>query len=429
MARKTFVAQRLSGSVSTVPALALVALLATALSLVSGSPFLAGKAYAADSVVTEIRIDNEGVKVTGEGKTTVIGSPEKGITIRHEGNEPIGINVDGEDVVRFGDDVIVNEGEVVRGDAVAILGSVLVNGTVEGDAVAVGGGVSVGPNGRVDGDGVAIGGGVTREEGGSVGGEVVSIGKGGNWRGRWQNGQFIRTHRGFPWRFFSGAGRLVGWIGWTIVVLILCLLVAAVAGRQVGTIYARARRDAFKMGLIGLAAWLLVGPVIVLFLVTIIGIPIGIVVIPILFALALLFGYTGVAQAVGERFGAGAGRSIYANVALGVLLLNALVILGSIFRLTGSVVGAFGWVITFVGAAVMFVAATVGLGTVIMTRFGTAKPKPAPCPPGMPGAPGMPGGGVPGGMPGMPGTPGGTPGGMQTPGASGPTGPGASQPW
>lgn len=396
MDRRKIVAQRLSGSLGALTAVALLAVAFTfALTL---APAPGGRAYAADSVVTEVRIDDEGVKVGQEGS-----GGEKTITIKHgkvEGLEGFGVNVDGEDVVRFGDDVIVNEGEVVRGDAVAIMGSVLVNGTVEGDAVAVGGSIDVGPRGRVDGDGVAIGGGVTREEGGSVGGEVVSIGKGGRWAGHWQDGRFIpSTRRHFPWRFFSGGGRLVGWVGWTIVVLVLCLLVAAIAGRQVGTIFARAKHEAFKMGLIGLAAWLLVGPVIVLFLVTIIGIPIGLVVIPILFALALLFGYTGIAQAVGERFGGAGPRSTYANVALGILLLNSLIILGSILRLPGGWIGAIGWVVTFVGAAVMFVAATVGLGTVIMTRFGTAKPKPAVCPPGTPGA------GMPGGMPG-PGTPG-----------------------
>src|SRR5271169_3476539 len=48
------------------------------------------------------------------------------------------------------------------GDAVAIFGNIVVDGTVNGDAVSVGGGIKLGEDASVGGDAVAIGQGVYR---------------------------------------------------------------------------------------------------------------------------------------------------------------------------------------------------------------------------------------------------------------------------
>ena len=153
------------------------------------------------------------------------------------------------------------------------------------------------------------------------------------------------------------------------------MLVTAVARRHVGNVCVKAKKDAFLTGLIGLGVEVLLIPVIVLFCITIIGIPIGLVVIPLLFALAMLLGYTGVGLAVGERIANGSGKSPYWSVAMGVLLLQALVIISGLVRLPGGPLRVFGWILAFLGWAIIYVAATVGLGSVIMTRFGTRAPK------------------------------------------------------
>jgi hypothetical protein len=152
----------------------------------------------------------------------------------------------------------------------------------------------------------------------------------------------------------------------------------------------KAKKETFKMGLIGLATELLVLPVIVLFCITIIGIPIGLVAIPLVMALAMLLGYTGIGLAVGERFTGGSnggvsgmvgtsssngvGKSVYWSVVVGLLILQALLVISALVRLPGGVIGMIGWVIAFVGWAVVYVAVTVGLGAVVMTRFGTRSP-------------------------------------------------------
>jgi sporulation protein YlmC with PRC-barrel domain len=331
--------------------------------------------------VTDIRIDDEGIKVDDQRLEPGEGVVREGQSASDHG-EDWQVRVSDKDVVRFGDDIIIDEDEVVQGDAVAILGSVIVNGVVEGDAVAVGGGLTIGPKGRVDGDGVSIGGGVYKDPGAVIRGQTVSVGKGG----KWVNGQHVSRglfhQAGFPFGLFTRVGRLFLFIVCTLLIILLGLVVAAVARRPVENVCMTVKKEAFKMGLIGLAAEVLVVPVIVLFCITIIGIPIGLVAIPMVLALAMLLGYTGVGLAVGERFaGAGNGKSIYWSLAVGMLVLEALKIVSGLVRLPGGVLGMIGWVIAFIGWAVIYVAVTVGLGAVIMTRFGTrpaAPPMPVP---------------------------------------------------
>jgi hypothetical protein len=304
-----------------------------------------------DSVVTEVRIDDSGVRV---GDTQY--------EVRQGRRGPDRVRVLGEDMVRFGDDIIIDEDELVDGDVVAIFGSVVVDGAVEGDVVAVMGGITLGPNGEIDGDAVAVGGSVDKERGGRIGGETVSI------------GTAAMVPRACPIGMaglFSRSGKLFVLIMWTILLIVLGLIVIAVAKRPVGNVSVRARKEAFKMGLIGLLTEVLVLPVIALFCITLIGIPIGLVAIPLVFALALLLGYVGVSQAIGERMGEGAQRSVYMNMAVGILVLQGLLILGWIVRLPGGGLAIVGNVIGFIGWAVVYVAGTVGLGAVIMSKFGT----------------------------------------------------------
>ena len=167
---------------------------------------------------------------------------------------------------------------------------------------------------------------------------------------------------------------------WTVMVIVLGLIIMAVFRRGVDNVCVRARKEAFKMGLIGLLAEVLLIPAMLLFVVTIIGIPIGLFVLPLVFALAVLFGYIGVSYAVGARLGNGHHRSMFVSMALGVIALQALAILAGIISLPGGSLHVIGKIVGFIGWAVIYVAATVGLGAVIMSKFGTAElaPKPAP---------------------------------------------------
>jgi len=60
------------------------------------------------------------------------------------------------------------------GDTVAILGDIVVDGTVTGDCVSVGGGIKLNDEASVAGDAVAIGRGLYRDPNATVKGEAVS---------------------------------------------------------------------------------------------------------------------------------------------------------------------------------------------------------------------------------------------------------------
>src|ERR1044071_6359662 len=76
--------------------------------------------------------------------------------------------------VQMRGDVVIKEGEVVD-QAVAVMGSVLVNGTVRENAVSLIGDIAVGPKGIVEGDVVTVGGHIVRSPGSKVVGKEVML--------------------------------------------------------------------------------------------------------------------------------------------------------------------------------------------------------------------------------------------------------------
>jgi hypothetical protein len=79
------------------------------------------------------------------------------------------------DVMQTNADIFIKEGETIRGDAVAIMGSVHVDGTVKGDVVSVGGSVIAGPKAVIKGDVVCIGGKLQIDPAAQIGGERVNV--------------------------------------------------------------------------------------------------------------------------------------------------------------------------------------------------------------------------------------------------------------
>ena len=181
----------------------------------------------------------------------------------------------------------MEEGETIFGDAVAIGGTVRIDGTVTDNAVAIGGDLVLGPNADVQGDAVVVGGTLRRDPGAQIGGKVVDVG-GGNfdfaaWPG-WRGLPFGRLF--FP---FTGAAlgvlALMSTLARVALLGVLASLVVLVGREYVERVAARAVAEPVKAGAIGFLAQLLFIPVLVLativLVVTIIGIPLAIVLIPV----------------------------------------------------------------------------------------------------------------------------------------------------
>jgi hypothetical protein len=285
--------------------------------------------------------------------------------------------------VHIGGGVNVAEDELVTDPVVAIGGSVHVLGHVEDDVVAVGGSVHLGPKAVVDGSVTAIGGRVEQERGAEVRGEVQEIGFAGPLRFGsdhvWDVGHEI----------FSGWFRLFGTILRIALVLLLALVIAIAAPRPVERIAKKAGDELGKSVLVGLVAQAFFVPALI---VTIVVLAISIIGIPLLllvpFALVavlfgVLMGFSAVAMRVGV-WAAGPNRGPFVSVAVGVVVICAGTFVARLFWLLPGPFAPLAILVSIVGIFVEYVAWTVGLGALLLTRFGTrgpAEPQPVYVPP------------------------------------------------
>ena len=163
----------------------------------------------------------------------------------------------------------------------------------------------------------SVGGRVNRADGAEVIGRINEVAFGPNFS--WNVGDddgdddigwwgWRPRHRDFsPWNF--------GWFGFglsligLVVLVILTLLARLVAGGTVERVRAKAVESPWTCALVGLAVELLFLPVLIvvtlILAISIIGIPLLLLLpfVVLAFLLALLVGFTGVAQAVGDWIG------------------------------------------------------------------------------------------------------------------------------
>jgi hypothetical protein len=265
------------------------------------------------------------------------------------------------------------DGQVAQ-DAVAVGGSVVVNGKVGGNVIAVGGSVHLGPQAEVMGDVTSVGGTIDREEGSKVHGSTEDVGVGGshNWR------RDIDVDSGFGlWPLFRSMDLIWKLISLVLLSLLvfLCLLMAR---RQVERAEYHVITEPWKAGLVGFLAQLLFLPLLlvvtVLLAITIVGCALYLL-YPFLFVgivLAALVGFTAVAHELGhfleERFHRRFG-SPYAVALMGVVTIEIWTILGHMVGLGGGFLRLLALVIVAFGAAMKYAAWTVGFGSVILARL------------------------------------------------------------
>jgi hypothetical protein len=173
-----------------------------------------------------------------------------------------------------------------------------------------------------------------------------------------------------------------GWFGFglslvgAVVLLLLALLVRLVAGATVERVRAKAVEAPWMCLLVGLGVELFFVPVLivvaVILAISIIGIPLLLLIpfVVLAFLLALLVGYTAVSQAVGEWAGSRSGRvlgSPFVAVIVGVLLIQAIHLIGELFDIFPGFLWFFAVMFGVVGFFVRYAAWTVGLGAVFLT--------------------------------------------------------------
>jgi hypothetical protein len=357
------------------------------------------------SKAAEIRIDQEGIRIrTEEGKELEVGGKEieEGIIIDDESIKIGDLKIDlieleelktierakkrakkvytvNHDIVKTGRDIVVEEYEEVCGDVVVIGGDVTVKGTVCENVIAVGGNVLVKSTGIIEGDAVGIGGDVETEPGAIIRGERVGV-------------SFcrpipqVRHLLGFPTTtvirfppFFGGFGGLALFVRIIKIMLFLFLgiIVISIVPKNVTKVKDKIRQDFLKSALVGFVAQILILPIFILLIVTIIGIPVALLVEPLLILVALILGYTGVSYFIGEKLREGTSlkpETPMMTLVIGILAVECVLLLARVVGIFGHFILPFSWILTFIGWVIWYVAVTVGFGACILTRLGT-RPK------------------------------------------------------
>jgi hypothetical protein len=276
----------------------------------------------------------------------------------------------GDEMVRFGSDVTVDEDQIVE-EVVVIAGNATINGEVDGELTVVGGNATLGPRAIVRDDVTVVGGTLNRAPGAVIEGRVQNVAVGDErWRGAGFPGMVRETiFRDTIGRVGSFAGTLLR-IGF---LALLALIVVAFGQTWIERIAERASADPLRSGLTGFLGEVLFIPLLlitaVVLIVSIIGIPL-LVLLPFAFLtvwIVALVGFTGVAYYVGGvlagRFG-WTDRSIYVVVLLGVLAIALITLVARAAAILAG--GLFAFPVAFVGYVVEYLAWTLGFGAAIL---------------------------------------------------------------
>ncbi len=219
---------------------------------------------------------------------------------------------------------------------------------------------------------VAVGGTLDRAPGAVVQGGIQEVAMGG------PNVHFGGPEFHAP--FLEGVGGLIMTIIWVIVLGALAALMYLLARRPVERMAYRIVQSPWKAALVGLVAQILFFPVlilsIVLLAISIIGIPLLLAVPFALVALAIgmLIGFTAVARVLGSaaegRFG-WQHDNPFVSVLIGVGLIMLVSFFASALGMAGGPLGVFAVILGILGFVLQYAAWTVGLGALLLTRFGT----------------------------------------------------------
>ena len=272
----------------------------------------------------------------------------------------------GEDVVKFGKDVVIEEDETIDGSVVVICGNLEVKGTVSEDAVSICGDIKVDSTGVIEGSAVSVGGVIKKEDGATVRGQKTTVSFG-------------------PRSFFRVTPFTGGFYGFTFFVriikiiffLFLGIVVISILPRHVTKVKDKINQDFFKCALIGFLGEILILPVFLLLIITIVGIPLAILVEPLLLVATFILGYTGVSYFIGEKLKDRTSlkpETPIMTLVIGILVVEAILLLARVMGILGHSLAPISWILTFFGWAFWYVVITVGFGAAILTRLGT-RPK------------------------------------------------------
>jgi hypothetical protein len=269
-------------------------------------------------------------------------------------------------LVVMGGNVTIEEAATVECSVVVMGGSVEIAGHVGEDVAIIGGNVDLRSTAVVDGELTIVGGSQSQEEGAEV--------RGGTSRGL--GPIVVRPRIDLPGRFgvfdpaIQFATSIIGaFIGSTIVAM-LALLVVLFWPTQTARVSAAITSAPAASGALGFLTLIAVPVLIVLTAITICLIPVSLVGM-LIFAAAVLLGWLAMGMLVGARLTAALNLrnlSPAVSAAMGTFLITLVV---SLLDATGDLLWSVGWMAACITTIVPLLLVCIGLGAVMLTRFGT----------------------------------------------------------
>lgn len=153
--------------------------------------------------------------------------------------------------------------------------------------------------------------------------------------------------------------------------IFICAIMIALVPTPLGRIVDKISAHVISSFFWGLLGWFAIAPIFVLLLITIVGIPIAILLYPLIIIAALVLGFTSMAIYVGGRLCPRIGLqnpSLYIKGIIGIVAVKALLILTSLAALLGSEGLFVLFMVLYIIAASVFL--TIGFGAVLSARFG-----------------------------------------------------------
>ncbi len=271
-----------------------------------------------------------------------------------------------DDIVRVGESVYVAPGEVVSGDVVVFGGNAIIEGTVTGTVVVMGGEIRVRNGAEIMGDIVAIGGKIAQDDDVVIRGEKIVVGG-------------IATRIGDTLdigssRFRSIVSGFFLFVG--LILFFITLLFMRDRVERTGEYLSSGLLRSFGAGVLSSIA--------LQFVILIITIPLIITVFGIPLAIILFLSYVGVFVIAGTVFVYAVGRAIssrlgmtggaFGRLAVGFLVLSVPELIAFFFdAVAGGSLGVYGF-LKAVSVVLWLFGYIVGLGAIVLSRFGTRPP-------------------------------------------------------
>jgi len=276
-------------------------------------------------------------------------------------------------VVKIGSDYTVEAGQKVH-NVIAIGGQITVSGTVDRNVLALGGSVVLTKTAVVNGDVASLGGVIVMARDAEVGGDLTEINSSNLY-------ETLAAALSSEWEGWSWIFAIIS-ISIFVAILVLALLISALLPKPVRIVSEAIRENTFKVILCGILGLVLIAPLALLLTISVVGIaliPLEIIIV----VCSVLLGFIAVGHIIGAKF-----LRILKKPAPGIVRETfwGLLILWLI-----------GW-IPYIGWMVKALAIVIGLGAVLVSRFGTHRgwacvpqePQPLEPPPAVPAPPAAP---------------------------------------